>query len=95
MAAYLIATIDVNDPETFEEYRAQVPALVEKYGGTYRVRGGAFEVLEGNWQRSRIIVIEFPDMAAVHRFHDSEDYAPLIELRQRASVGDLIAVEGV
>lgn len=95
MAAYLIATIDVKDPEMFDKYRAQVPALVEKYGGTYRVRGGALEVLEGDWQRSRVIVLEFPDMAAIHRFHESEDYAPLIELRQGASVGELIAVEGV
>ena len=95
MAAYLIGTIEITDPEAYEEYKAQVPALIEKYGGIYRVRGGALEVLEGDWQRGRMIILEFADMAALHRFHDSDDYAPLIELRQRASIGELIAVEGV
>jgi uncharacterized protein (DUF1330 family) len=29
-----------------------VPAVIEKYGGRYLVRGGAFEAFEGDWQPS-------------------------------------------
>lgn len=95
MAAYVIASIDVTDPDLYAEYRAQVPATIEQYGGRFVVRGGDKEVLEGSWDPPRIVVLEFPDADAARRWHSSEEYAPLIELRQRASNGHLVLVDGV
>ena len=42
----------------------------------------------------RLVIIEFPDMAAAHAWHESEGYAPLIALRQSASDTDMVVVEG-
>ena len=42
----------------------------------------------------RVVLLEFDDMAALKRFYHSEDYAPLIKLRQEASTGDVALVEG-
>ena len=95
MAAYVIADITVHDPETYEEYRRQVPAVIEKYGGRYLVRGGAFEVFEGDWQPSRRIILEFPDMDALRQWYGSDDYQVLLKLRQSAARTNLVAVEGV
>jgi uncharacterized protein (DUF1330 family) len=95
VAAYVIASIDVTDPDLYAEYRAQVPATIEQYGGRFVVRGGDKEVLEGSWDPPRIVVLEFPDADAARRWHSSEEYAPLIELRQRASNGHLVLVDGV
>ena len=95
MAAYVIASIDVTDPDVYAEYRAQVPATIEQYGGRFVVRGGDKEVLEGSWDPPRIVVLEFPDADAARRWHYSEEYSPLIELRQRASNGHLVLVDGV
>jgi uncharacterized protein (DUF1330 family) len=94
MAAYMIADITIHNPEVFAEYRAQVPATIAKYGGRYLARGGAHEVLEGDWRPSRLIVLEFPSMAAAKAWYGSPEYAPLIKLRQRASTGPLVLVEG-
>ena len=66
------------------------------------VRAYGFEVLEGDWQSGqrgddsepeRVTVIEFPDMAALHKWYDSPDYAGLKALRQESAVSDAIAVE--
>jgi uncharacterized protein (DUF1330 family) len=95
VAAYVIASIDVTDPDLYAEYRAQVPATIEQYGGRFVVRGGDKEVLEGSWDPPRIVVLEFPDADTARRWHSSEEYAPLIELRQRASNGHLVLVDGV
>ena len=62
MAAYIIVEIEVTDPVGYEEYKQQAGATVEKYGGKYLVRGGATEVLEGDWQPKRIVVLEFATM---------------------------------
>ena len=59
MAGYVIADVDVTDPELFAEYRKLVSATVEQYGGKYLVRGGETAVLEGNWTPTRTVVIEF------------------------------------
>jgi len=72
-----------------------VLATIEKYGGRFLVRGGAHTTLEGKWRPGRVVIIEFPDMAAAKGWHGSKDYAPLLKLRQTASEGSLIAVEGV
>jgi uncharacterized protein (DUF1330 family) len=94
MTAYLIADVDVSDPDVYAEYRRQVLPLVTRHGGRFIVRGGVHETLEGEWQPKRLVVIEFPDMAALKAWYGSLEYTRLIALRQGASRGSLVAVEG-
>jgi uncharacterized protein (DUF1330 family) len=94
MPAYFIAQIEVTDPETFKAYGARVPATIEKYGGRYVVRGGAITPLEETPPKPRVVVLEFDTVEAVRRWYESEDYAPLSDMRRRASNGPLFIVEG-
>lgn len=95
MSAYLIANITVTDPVAFAQYGAQVPDVIARFGGRYLVRGGAVETKEGAPSLNRVVVVEFPTMQAAQSFYNSPDYAPLIDLRTRATVGSLALVEGV
>ncbi|MEP7303004.1 MAG: DUF1330 domain-containing protein [Caldimonas sp.] len=95
MAAYIYADVEVTDPAAYEVYRKQVPALIAAHGGRYLVRGGAVEVLEGERRPKRQVILEFPDMAHLKAFYCSPQYAPLIALRQGASFGSLVAIEGL
>jgi uncharacterized protein (DUF1330 family) len=95
MSAYVIAEIDITDPAAYEDYRKQVPAVIARYGGKYVVRGGKVEPLEGGWSPKRIAVVEFPSMEQALKFYRSPEYAPLIAIRQKASRGKLVIVEGV
>ncbi len=96
MAAYLIVDqLEVTDPDTMKEYGAGVGATVAQYGGKLLVRGGDFEVLEGEYQPRRLIVMEFPDMAALKNWYDSAEYADLKAMRHNSSRANLVAVEGV
>jgi uncharacterized protein (DUF1330 family) len=94
MAAYVIGEIEVTDPVLYEEYRKQVPAVLARYGGRFIVRGGRVESLEGGWLPKRFVALEFPSMEQALKWYRSEEYAPLIRLRQKASRGKLIVVEG-
>ncbi len=95
MAAYLYGNLEVTDPALYEQYRTQVPAMIAAHGGRYLARGGAVNVLEGDVIAQRQVILEFSDMAALKRFYDSPEYAPLKALRHRAARGSLVAVEGV
>lgn len=95
MAAYVIAEVNVTDLEGYEAYRAQVPAAIANGGGTYKVRGGAVEAVEGDPPAGRIVVLEFADMAAAKAWYHGEEYQKILPLRLAASQGRLFMVEGV
>jgi len=95
MACYVIAEVEITDPAGFEEYRQRVPATIAKHGGTYLVRGGATEAIEGDWKPARLIVLEFPTLACARAWYASSDYAPLIPLRERSARTKLIFAEGI
>ena len=95
MTAYMVAHLDVHDPDTFARYRDQVTPLIDRFGGKYLIRGGKTEVLEGDWQVSRLVVIEFPSRDALRLFYDSPEYQEILPLRTRSAHGAVAIVEGV
>jgi uncharacterized protein (DUF1330 family) len=95
MPAYVIADIDITDPKAYEEYRSRVPATIAQYGGKYIVRGGKIDSLEGGWAPKRMAVLEFPSLEQAQKWYRSAEYAPLIKIRQKASRGRMVLVEGL
>ncbi len=95
MPAYLIVETDVHDPERYERYKAVSPAAVAAGGGRFLVRGGELAVLEGDWEPSRLVVLEFPDLEAVKRFYDSPEYREARALREGAADLHMVAVQGI
>ncbi len=95
MAAYLIVDVEVTDPVGYEEYRRRVPATLEPYGGRFVVRGGPFEVLEGDWQPKRVVVLEFPSVERAKTWYSSAEYQQILPLRERNARSSMVLVEGV
>lgn len=95
MVAFIVGNITVNDPVRYEQYRAQVPAIIAQYGGRYLVRGGAVLPVEGNFGLDRVVILEFPSVEAAQKFHSSPEYAPLLKLRSEISTSHLSIIEGV
>jgi uncharacterized protein (DUF1330 family) len=95
MAAYLIALIDVKDPEAYKAYVARSPAVITKYGGRFLARGGQSVTLEGDALASRIVLLEFPTLEHAKTFYASPEYQEAKLLRAGAAVGRFIAVQGV
>lgn len=94
MPAYVIADVAVHDPVAYREYSQLVPGTLEPFGGRFIVRGGEFERLEGDWQPARLVVLEFPSADHARRWYASQPYAAARAIRQQASSGSLILVEG-
>ena len=95
MAAYVIVETDVTDPGQYERYKAAASEAVAAHGGRYLVRGSELAVLEGDWGPSRLVVLEFEDLAAARRWYDSEGYRAARRLREGAARLRLVAVQGV
>lgn len=97
MPAYLIAEHTITDAAKFEEYRVKVGPLIAKHGGRYITKSGSQVVLEKDnavWQPERVVIIEFPDMAALQAWYQSPEYAPLIAIRRQSAKDMLITLDG-
>jgi uncharacterized protein (DUF1330 family) len=66
-----------------------------RYGGKFLVRGGRAEVLEGDWQPNRLVVVEFDSFEQAKAWWNSDDYAAPKKLRQSASTTNMIVVDGI
>jgi uncharacterized protein (DUF1330 family) len=64
-------------------------------GGRFVVRGGELAVLEGDWDPTRLVVLEFPDLQAAKRWYESPEYQDAKRLRDGAARLNMVAVEGV
>jgi uncharacterized protein (DUF1330 family) len=95
MSAYIIVEIDILDPVGYEEYKNLAGATVEKYGGKYIVRGGKAEVLEGDWQPKRIVVLEFESAQRAKEWLNGEEYREPRKMRHRTARTNMILVEGL
>ena len=94
MSAYIIADIQVSDPVAYDDYRPLAAASIARFGGRFIVRGGKVDLLEGEPQPERIVVIEFPDAGTARRWYQSEEYQTALKIRQAASRGRVLLVEG-
>ena len=95
MPAYVVAEVEITNPEGYKEYSSQVPATIEKYGGRFLVRGGKAQPLEGDWPERRRVIIEFPSAEAARKWWNSPEYEKPKALRRANSQGRLLLIEGV
>jgi uncharacterized protein (DUF1330 family) len=95
MTAYVIVETDITDAAQYEQYKAASPGAIEAGGGRFLVRGGELAVLEGDWQPSRLVVLEFEDLAAARRWYQSEVYQQAKKLRDGAARLRMVAVQGI
>lgn len=95
MKGYIVGAITVTDRERYQQYAQHVPEVIARFGGRYLVRGGAVEPLEGDWSPDRAVVLEFDSPDDARAFYRSPEYQELVAVRQEASIGSLVLVDGV
>ena len=95
MAAYMIAKIDIIDPEQYKKYIAATPAVIAEFGGKFIARGGEIVTLEGPEEKRRVALVEFPSLDKVREFYASADYQAVMKMREGAATVSLVAIAGV
>lgn len=89
MAAYIVATVQIRDPERFSAYGRSIAGLSERFGGEPVVRGPVAAVLEGDGQAGeRVVVTRFPDGDAARRYIGSPEYQAA--RREREGAADVV-----
>src|SRR5687768_13383187 len=94
MPAYVIIDSDVSDPARYAAYAAEGGRVLPGLGGRFLARGGKVEVLEGGWAPTRLVVIEFADVAAARAWYRSPQYQAARRMRAGAADFRAVIVEG-
>ena len=94
MAGYVIARIDIVNPEIYQQYIARTPKSIADHGGRFIVRGGHYETMEGDDDQRRLVVIEFPSFDDAKRWYDSPEYQEIKKLRLASAKSELLIARG-
>lgn len=91
---YIIGHITVRDPEAYKEYVERDTPILKRLGGTFVVRGGQSEIMEGE-TFARHVVIEFPSYQEALAAYNDPDYQEVAKIRKRTADSTILVVEGV
>lgn len=93
-SAYVIANVEVTNPTQYEEYKKWSTVAMQAHGAEVCVRGGKVEVLEGDWNPQRLVILKFPSVEAANKFYASAEYGKAREARAGAAIMRMVVVEG-
>ena len=91
---YVIAEVDVTDPDTYKKYAEKVPATVASFDGHYLVRGGKVQAVEGEAPK-RVVVIAFESSEKAHAWEFSPAYEAIKPIRHSSAKSRIFIVEGI
>ena len=90
MSAYFIANIKIKDEDEYRKYLINADNVFSKFNGKYLTVDQHPEILEGNWDYSRLVLIEFPDKESLKRWYYSSEYQEIIQFRLAGADCDTI-----
>ena len=93
-AFFLFDNREVTDPDALADYARDVAPVVAEFGGRYRSVGGPVTTVEGDWDMTYPVIIEFPTADQARRWYESDAYRPLKARRQAAVRGAGVLIEG-
>ncbi|TAM88895.1 DUF1330 domain-containing protein [bacterium] len=91
---YVLAEIDVTDPQGYEAYKKLSSQAAADHGGRFLVRGGEVTHLEGERAPNRIVILEFDSPEQAQAFFNSPQYQAAAAVRRRASVANFYCLTG-
>ena len=91
----MVEVKEIYDKEKYMQYVGKVPAIVEKFGGRYMIRGGKTTVIDGDWNPLRFIMIEFENMDKFNAWWNSAEYKAVAPLREESAKTNAVVIEGI
>jgi uncharacterized protein (DUF1330 family) len=94
VASYAVFDVDWHDQTKAKEYREKFGPALEKYGGK-TLCAGPPQVIEGGWNPTRVVILEFPSTSAFRSWYSSPEYAPVLKLRNEGATTNAgVVIEG-
>ncbi|MCK1357678.1 DUF1330 domain-containing protein [Bradyrhizobium sp. 199] len=94
MSVYIIAQLKFKKREVYDGYQARFLGVFEKFNGKVLVADENPVVLEGEWPRDKVVLLEFPDKDSAQQFHESPEYQAIAVDRKAGADGIVLMLQG-
>ncbi len=93
--AYLLAEVQVTDPDTWKQYIAALPGTLAPYKTRTLARANPVALDNSAPPAGSLVIIAFNNMEDVKAFWNSPAYQAIIPLREKSAKTRVYAVEGM
>ena len=94
MTVYAIVQLKMTDRAAYDRYQARFFDVFKKFSGRLLSADDNAAVLEGAWDRDRVVLMSFPDEAAFHAWANSPEYLEIAKDRKAGADGIVLLVKG-
>src|SRR5215207_7408640 len=94
MTVYVIVQLKMNDRAAYDRYQARFFGVFKQFNGRLLAADESPDVLEGSWERDKVVLMSFPDEAAYHAWADSPEYQEISKDRKAGAAVVVLLVKG-
>ena len=94
MSYYFVTNIKIKDKPEYQKYIDRVDDVFSKFKGRYLAVDDNPKIVEGKWEYSRVVVIEFATEHDFNIWYNSKEYQEILKHRMSASTSDGILIKG-
>lgn len=94
MSVYFMVNIRIRDEQEYQLYLDRADDIFSRYKGTYLAVDKKATVLEGEWDYSRAVLIQFESRADFEAWYESAEYQEILQYRLSAADCDALLIEG-
>jgi uncharacterized protein (DUF1330 family) len=95
MTVYAIAQLTITDRAAYNRYQSRFMSVMNRYKGRVLAADEHPQVIEGQWDREKLVLLSFPDEAAFREWADSPDYQEIAKDRKAGSTAVVLLVKGI
>jgi uncharacterized protein (DUF1330 family) len=95
MPVYVVAQGRIENRDMLDEYVAKALPTIRSGGGRVLAFDESPEVVEGEVEHPRTVILEFPSREVFRAWYDSDAYQAILPLRLESTPGTLIVVNGL
>jgi uncharacterized protein (DUF1330 family) len=95
MTVYAIAQLTITDRAAYNRYQSRFMSVMNRYKGRVLAADEHPQVVEGQWDREKLVLLSFPDEAAFREWADSPDYQEIAKYRKAGSTAVVLLVKGI
>jgi uncharacterized protein (DUF1330 family) len=94
MTVYVIVQLKINDRASYDRYQGRFFEVFRKFGGRLLSADESPIVLEGAWDRDKLVLMSFPDEATFHAWADSPEYLEIAKDRKAGAQAIVLLAKG-
>jgi uncharacterized protein (DUF1330 family) len=95
VTVYAIAQLRFTDRAAYDRYQARFMEVFRRHRGTLLAADESPQVVEGEWDREKVVLMSFPDEAAFYGWARSPEYQEISKDRHAGADTVVVLAKGL